>query len=90
MWGTRVRRCGCSPSCCRTGSGCWAATTPTRSATRNNIAALDRRVGDAREALRLFTALLPDMERVLGRDHPDTLTTRNNIAALDRRGGGRA
>ena len=30
-WGTRVRRCGCSPSCCRTGSGCWAATTPTRS-----------------------------------------------------------
>ena len=38
-----------------------------------------------REALRLFRELLPDMERVLGRDHPDTLTTRNNIAALDRR-----
>ena len=47
-------------------------------------------MGDAREALRLFTELLPDRERVLGRDHPDTLTTRNNIAALDRRGGGRA
>ena len=37
-------------------------------------------MGDAREALRLFTELLPDQERVLGRDHPDTLTTRNNIA----------
>ena len=30
--------------------------------------------------MRLFTELLPDQERVLGRDHPDTLTTRNNIA----------
>ena len=48
------------------------------------------RVGDAREALRLYRELLPDLERVLGRDHPDTLTTRNNIAGLDRRGGGRA
>ena len=38
-------------------------------------------MGDAREALRLFAELLPDQERVLGRDHPDTLTTRNNIAA---------
>ena len=29
----------------------------------------------------LFTALLPDQQRVLGPDHPDTLTTRGNIAA---------
>jgi len=35
---------------------------------------------DAREALRLFVALLPDRERVLGADHPDTLTTRSNVA----------
>ena len=34
--------------------------------------------------LRLFRELLPDQERVLGPDHPDTLTTRNNIACLDR------
>ena len=34
-----------------------------------------------REALRLFAELLPDRERVLGRDHPYTLRTRNNIAA---------
>ena len=37
-------------------------------------------MGDAREGLRLSRALLPDQERVLGRDHPDTLATRNNIA----------
>ena len=36
--------------------------------------------GDAREALRLSSALLPDQERVLGRDHPKTLGTRYNIA----------
>jgi hypothetical protein len=36
--------------------------------------------GDAREALRLLSELLPDRERVLGADHPDTLRTRNNIA----------
>jgi hypothetical protein len=38
--------------------------------------------GDAGEALRLFKELLPDQERVLGRDHPNTLSTRKNIAAL--------
>ena len=34
-----------------------------------------------REALRLFHALLPERERVFGRDHPGTYSTRNNIAA---------
>ena len=29
----------------------------------------------------MFTELLPDRERVLGPDHPDTLATRNNIAS---------
>jgi hypothetical protein len=38
--------------------------------------------GDAREALRLFQALLPDRVRVLGADHPDTLTTNNWIQLL--------
>jgi hypothetical protein len=36
--------------------------------------------GDAREALRLCQALLRDLERVLGPDHPNTLSTRSNIA----------
>jgi tetratricopeptide (TPR) repeat protein len=49
--------------------------------TRNNIAAWTGDCGDAREALRLFSELLPYRERVLGPDHPGTLTTRNNIAA---------
>jgi hypothetical protein len=38
--------------------------------------------GRPAEALRLFQQLLPDQERVLGRDHPETLITRNNIAFL--------
>ena len=36
-----------------------------------------------REALRLFRALLPDMERVLGRDHPDTLRAQEAIKLLE-------
>ena len=48
---------------------------------RGNVAAWTGRCGDAAEALRLSTALLPDLERVLGRSHRDTLATRSNIAA---------
>lgn len=44
--------------------------------------------GDAAGEVHLLEGLLPDQERVLGTDHPDTLTTRNNIANL--RGEGRA
>jgi hypothetical protein len=32
--------------------------------------------------LAILEALLPDMDRVLGPDHPDTLITRDNLAAL--------
>ena len=35
----------------------------------------------------MFTALLPDRQRVLGPDHPDTLTTRSNIAGWTGRAG---
>jgi len=35
--------------------------------------------GDARQALRLFSELLPDQERVLGADHPGTLRIREWI-----------
>ena len=37
-------------------------------------------MGDAAGALKALQALLPDRERVFGKDHPDTLTTRNNLA----------
>ena len=66
-------------SCCRTRSGCWAATTPTRSPPATTSRHWTGEAGDAPEALRLFTELLPDQERVLGRDHPDTLTTRTFV-----------
>jgi hypothetical protein len=56
------------------------ADHPDTLRTRNNIAFWTGRCGDAREALRLFSELLPDRERVLGADHPETLNTRSNIA----------
>jgi hypothetical protein len=37
----------------------------------------------AKPVLRLHRELLPDQERVLGPDHPDTLATRTNIADLE-------
>ena len=55
---------------------------PGTLAIRGNIAVWTGECGDAAGALRLATALLPDMERVLGPDHPDTLSSRNNIAFL--------
>ena len=36
--------------------------------------------GDAAGAFAELEMLLPDMPRVLGPDHPDTLKTRSNIA----------
>jgi hypothetical protein len=40
---------------------------------------------EAGEALRLFRELLPDQERMLGLNHPDTLRTRGNIARLEQK-----
>jgi hypothetical protein len=55
--------------------------------TRSNIAYYTGEAGDARKALGLFEALLPDMTRVRGPAHPDTLATRNNIASWTGRAG---
>jgi hypothetical protein len=38
------------------------------------------KAGDAAGAVAAFEQLLTDWERVLGPDHPGTLTTRNNLA----------
>ena len=54
---------------------------PDTLTTRHNIAYWTGQAGDARGALELFTALLPDRQRVLGPGHPDTLATRANVAA---------
>ena len=42
--------------------------------------------GDHRGALALMEQLLPDLTRVLGPDHPHTLTIRSNIAYLSKKG----
>ena len=36
------------------------------------------------EAITLYEQILPEMERVLGADHPETLATRNNLAVAYR------
>ena len=41
-------------------------------------------VGRVADAIAIYEPLLSDRERVLGPDHPDTLTTRNNVAGAHR------
>ena len=50
--------------------------------TRGNFAYWAGRTGDAAEELRLFQDLLPDLQRVLGKDHPRTAITRARIERL--------
>jgi NACHT domain/Tetratricopeptide repeat len=50
--------------------------------TRNNIAGFTGQSGDVSRGLELCQQLLPDQERVLGKDHPQILTNRNNIAGF--------
>ena len=37
-------------------------------------------IGELKEAIAAYEALLDDLQQVLGPDHPDTLTTRSNLA----------
>ena len=67
--------------------GVLGADHPDTLLARNNIASWTGEVGDARQALRLLTELLPDRVRVQGADHPATLATRNNIAYWTGRAG---
>jgi hypothetical protein len=48
--------------------------------TRNNLAHSRSESGDAADAVSAFETLLADRLRLLGPDHPNTLTTRNNLA----------
>ena len=45
-------------------------------AARANVAYWTGRTGHGSDALALYTALLPDMVRVLGADHPHTIAVR--------------
>lgn len=47
---------------------------------RENVACCTVLTGEVRTALERFQALLADMQRVFGLDHPETLSTRNNLA----------
>ena len=83
---TRRRGTWAGPSRCTsrpwpTGSGCWAPTTPTPWARANNLAGAYQAAGDLGRAIPLYEQTLADRQRVLGADHPDTLTSRNNLAA---------
>ena len=63
-----------------TAKKCWAPTTPTPWASRHGLAGAYRSVGRFGEAIALFERTLADFERVLGADHPDTLTARHHLA----------
>ena len=51
--------------------------------TCGNIAVRTGYAGKPAEALKRFRALLPDQERVLGIDCPNTMVTRGDIAKLE-------
>ncbi|HEY3904862.1 MAG TPA: tetratricopeptide repeat protein [Streptosporangiaceae bacterium] len=48
---------------------------------RSNLAATYRATGRLQEAIALDEQVLADRARVLGGDHPDTVTSRYNLAA---------
>ena len=60
----------------RRASGCSAPSIPTRSRSVNNLAGLYGRQGRYGEAEPLYRRALEASERVLGPEHPDTLTQR--------------
>ena len=47
---------------------------------RDNLARAYQETGRLAEAVALFERTLADRERILGANHPDTLTSRNNLA----------
>ena len=56
--------------------------------TRHDLAWSTGEAGDVAGARDQFAALLPVRERVLGLEHPDTLTTRRNLAYWTIKAGG--
>jgi hypothetical protein len=50
----------------------------------NNLADTRRSLGDLQGARELHEQTMTARRRVLGNDHPDTLTSMNNLAAVRR------
>ena len=59
----------------------------SRIRSRNNLAMRSLAAGRTSEAISLYKGALDDSGRVLGADHPNTLTTRNNLAMAYRAAG---
>ena len=66
----------------RPGSACSARSIPIRLSASDNLAALYDDQGRYSEAEPLYKRALEASERVLGKEHPDTLASVNNLAAL--------
>ena len=49
-------------------------------ATRHSLAGACEAAGRVADAIAIYERLLDDKERILGAEHPDTLTTRHNLA----------
>ena len=64
-----------------------APTTPTPWLTATTSPSPTGRRAGLTEAIALYERTLADRERVLGPDHPDTLTSRNNLAVAYRAAG---
>ena len=60
--------------------GSWARTTPTPWPPASNLATDYQVAGDLGRAIPLYEQALADSMRVLGEDHPHTLTSRSNLA----------
>jgi Tetratricopeptide repeat len=55
---------------------------------RSNLAGANESAGRLGEAIGLYERTLADCERLLGPDHPDTLTSRSNLAGAYESAGG--
>jgi len=55
--------------------------------SRNNLALAYRDAGRTGEAITLHEQTLADRERLLGPDHPDTLSSRDNLASAYQQAG---
>ncbi len=76
-----------SPRCCPSASGSSAPSTRTPWPPAHNLARWTGEAGDAAGARDQYAALLPVRERVLGPEHPDTLTARAQPRLLEQAGG---
>ena len=84
---TRPRPGTSSPRCCPCASGSSARSTRTPCPPARTSPSWTGEAGDAAAARDQFAALLPVRERVLGPEHPDTLTARaTSPAGPGRRG----